>query len=437
MAKTPQEYLEAFNKLRQQTGRSPLKPIPTEVFLGLARSYTYDEIALRVNRKEVTVRGIAVDFWTMLSEVFNTKITKHNFLQHLDQHAAAFCMSVASETVSQPAQALLEIIPNPERFYGRTKEIFDLRQQLERPGITLISGATGIGKTALVGSTLSSLPDIQVVWQTIHESSSLSEIWQAIAPDAEIPDSNLLVPELMRRLTEHRYVIVLDQSENLLNTEQSSSLAMSAYTKVHQPYSQFFKEVCEKSNQASVIILSQQVFPDLQRHHNLGRAVVIRYLTGLNNSDALFLLESHGLGNRADWSMLVDAYNGNPRLMLQALPMLEYYDWNIRQFLDHSLFLDSDSIQSLHRLISRLGKLEKQIIQLLRGDRFLLFPQIFDALSQHDRELTRNDLFQAIEGLINSAILEKMGTPPKLGLSATVETLLSNLAIEDLEREVA
>jgi AAA domain len=278
MTKSPEEYLVAFNRLLEQTGRKALKPIPAQVFVGLVRGESYETIAEHVGRKVVTMRGIATGFWEVLSEIFNTKVNKYNYLKHLEDHADTFC-PVATDADSAPSEALLEIIPSPERFHGRAGEIFDLRQQIERPGITMILGATGIGKTALVGSTLSSLPNKRVVWQTVTPESSLVDIWQAIAPGDDQPNAAALVQALMQKLSESPYIIVFDQAENLLNPPQSSAtLALSAYAKSYQNYGQFLKAVCEKSSQTAVVLMSQQVFPDLQRYHKAGRAVYYRLM---------------------------------------------------------------------------------------------------------------------------------------------------------------
>jgi AAA domain len=427
MTKSPEEYLVAFNRLLEQTGRKALKPIPAEVFVGLVRGESYETIADRVGRKVVTMRGIATGFWEVLSEMFNTKVNKYNYLKHLEDHANTFC-PVMSEADSALSEALLEIIPSPEKFYGRAGEIFDLRQQIERPGITMILGATGIGKTALVGSTLSRLPNKRVVWQTVTPESSLLDIWQAIVPGADRPDATALVPALMQKLSESPYIIVLDQAENLLNPPQSSTtLALSAYAKSHQNYGQLLKAVCEKSSQTAVILMSQQVFPDLQRYQKAGRAVVIRHLEGLSENDATGLLQAYEVPNKKDWPMLIEAYHGNPRLLRQAIPMLEYYGSDIRQFLAHSLFITNDSKQSLRQLIRRLTPSEQKILTLLRGDRARSFPELLDGLRVDLPELTRTDLLQLIEGLLNMAVIEKSGTPPKLSLATAIVPLLDEI----------
>jgi hypothetical protein len=426
MTKSPEEYLVAFNLLLQQTGRKSLKPIPAEVFLGLVRGESYDAIADRVGRKVVTMRGIATGFWDVLSEMFNTKVNKYNYLKYLEDHADTFCSDVADATSARSA-ALLEIIPNPENFYGRAGEIFDLRQQIERPGITLILGATGIGKTALAGSTLSNLANKRVIWQTITAESSLADIWRAITPGDNQPETTELVPALMQKLSESPYIIVFDQAENLLNPPQSSAtLALSAYAKTYQDYGQLLKAICEKSSQTAVVVMSQQIFPDLQRYHKAGRAVVIRHLEGLSENDATGLLQAHEVPNKKDWPMLIEAYHGNPRLLRQAIPMLEYYGGDIRQFLDHSLFITNDSKASLRQLISRLSPSEQKILALLRANQPRSFPELLDALRKDLPDLTRTDLLQLIESLLSMAMIEKSGTPPKLSLALAIVPLLDD-----------
>jgi hypothetical protein len=372
----------------------PLKPGPSSVFLGLVTGESYGAIASQINRKEVTVRGIATGFWGILSEVFNAKVTKYNFLNYLDQHSEAFCLSNAS---TQPTQFLLERVPRPENFFGRTGELFDVRQQVQCPGITVMVGSTGIGKTALVGTALSGIGNLKLVWQTIHDASSLWELWSAIAPDDACPESSELVPALIQKLSENRYVIVIDQAENLLTSSQSTTLVLSPYAQSHKLYGQFFKAVCEKPHQSSVFVLSQQVFPDLQRYYNSGRAVTLRRLMGLSVGDASFLLKACGVPNQEDSQRLIEVYSGNPRLMLQAIAMLEYYGGDIRQFLDHSLFLNDSARDALRRALRRIGNLEKWILQLLRGDQPIAFPELFDRLRRNGVEVTRNKLFQRAE----------------------------------------
>jgi hypothetical protein len=122
--------------------------------------------------------------------------------------------------------------------------------------------------------------------------------------------------------------------------------------------------------------------------------------------------------------MLIEAYHGNPRLLRQAIPMLEYYGSDIRQFLAHSLFITNDSKQSLRQLMSRLTPSERKILTLLRGDRGRSFPELLDGLRADLPELTRTDLLQLIEGLLSMAVIEKSGTPPKLSLAVTIVPLL-------------
>lgn len=437
MARHPQDYLDAFNQLLQQTGHAPLKPSPASVFLGLVTGDSYASIAALINRKEVTVRGIATGFWNTLSEAFNVKVTKYNFLNYLDQHSETLCLNLPNAS-TPPVQSLLERVPCPERFFGRTGDLFDVRQQLECPGITFMVGPTGIGKTALVGTALLGLANLKVIWQTIHDASSLSELWSAIASDEECPESNRLVTELIQKFAESRYVIVIDQAENLLNSSQASALALSPYAQSHKLYGQFFKAVCEKPHQSSLFLLSQQVFPDLQRYYNSGRAVTLRHLMGLSVGDASFLLESCGVPNKEDWGRLIEVYSGNPRLMLQAIAMLEYYGGDIRQFLDHSLFLNDSAREALRRAIRRLGKLEQCILQWLRGDQPIAFPELFDTLRRNGVEVTRNDLFQSVEDMINAAILEKTkDVLPKLMLTASVKIILAQESLVSVLEEPA
>ncbi len=436
MAKLPQDYLDAFNQLLQQTGRAPLKPGPSSVFLGLVTGESYGAIASQINRKEVTVRGIATGFWNILSEAFNTKVTKYNFLNYLDQHSETFCPSNSS---THPTEFLLERVPRPDNFFGRTGELFDVRQQVNCPGVTVMVGPTGIGKTALVGTALSGIGNLKLVWQTIHDASSLEELWNAIAPEEVCPESSELVPALIQKLSENRYVIVIDQAENLLASSQSTTLVLSPYAQSHKLYGQFFKAVSEKPHQSSVLVLSQQVFSDLQRYYNSGRAVTLRRLMGLSIGDASLLLESCGVPPQDDWGRLIEVYSGNPRLILQAIGMLEYYGGDIQQFLDHSLFLNDSARDAVRRALRRIGNLEKWVLQLLKEDQPIAFPELFDTLRRNGVEVTRNNLFQAVEGLVSAGILEKAGeTLPRLTLTAAVRIILPQESLDPvLEETVA
>ncbi|NJR71272.1 MAG: hypothetical protein HC771_23590 [Synechococcales cyanobacterium CRU_2_2] len=259
----------------------------------------------------------------------------------------------------------LEMVPIPPQFMGRVAEQAELGDLLCQPGITVLLGQPGIGKTALAAKTLPQVFSIaQIIWQTIDAQSSIAKIVEALGIDPAVMTENQWVDVVVEQLRSQKFVLVLDQAEELLDAGKSA-LEVSLYRPAHRVYGQLLKQLAGHALQSSVLILTQQPFRDLERYQRKGLPVYSLQLTGLGAEDVRALVRSYDLGDKG-YKRLASLYQGHPGCLMAALPqVVDLYNGDIEEFLKATMFVEADTKVAYEVSFDRLSAIEQSVLNTL------------------------------------------------------------------------
>jgi Cdc6-like AAA superfamily ATPase len=137
------------------------------------------------------------------------------------------------------ATALHQLPPPPGDFTGRTAELEELMQAIERGGVTIsgLRGMGGIGKTALALKLAAELreryPDAQIYLdlkgtseKPLTTAEAMAHVVRAYHPTAKLPDDEAELAGLYRSVLDGQRALLL--MDNAANAAQVAPLAPPA-----------------------------------------------------------------------------------------------------------------------------------------------------------------------------------------------------------------
>jgi hypothetical protein len=385
----------------------------------------YSEIAEELNLTESTIKTYAQSLWTVLADVLGTKVTRFNVGGLLLAYAEAQrpATTGARKTTIPGNAPPLEMVPMPPQFIGRVPEQAELLDLLRQPGITVLLGQPGIGKTALAAKTLPQVfSGAQIIWQTIDAQSSIAKIVEALGIDPAAMTENQWVDAVVEQLRSGKFALVLDQAEELLDAGKSA-FEVSLYRSVHRVYGQLLKQLAGHVLQSSVLILTQQPFPDLERYQRKGLPVHSLQLTGLVTEDVRALVHSYDLGDKG-YKRLASLYQGHPGCLMAALPQVaDLYNGDIDEFLKATMFVETDTKIAYEVSFDRLSAIEQSVLNTLASGT-LTFLEIVKKFDKLEVKIARSDLIEALNRLEQMNMIEKTGQPAKFSIHPIVKKTL-------------
>ncbi len=383
-------------------------------------------------------RRVAPRLWVLLTGILGSgeKVTKKRLRiileQRMELSGNQLDISYTGNQLdafnsSQPkaSQARLKIIggqpPDTSSFYGRANELKQLKEVVNKQRCIVLTGAAGIGKSALAGKLveiISAKPQFGfncLIWKSLTYAPSLevlvTELIELLAPlETELPEySQAKVSLLLRQMQSRRCLVVLDAAEVLL---EGSSFEQ------RMEYRTFFLRLVEEQHQSCLLLTSRVPFEELDVLVDT-RPVQALKVAGLEQSAALQLLIEKGLSDSEQCFELIQTYRGNPaELEAVANRINHFFAGNADKFIEYRTTCISPRVQAmLNQLFSQTGllsQLQRQILiylaqELTKNPAPINLAQLLNSLSQRcEEKVSTSELMVALEGLESRSLIESI-----------------------------
>lgn len=258
-----------------------------------------------------------------------------------------------------------------------------------------------------------------VVWRSLSNSPPLEELLSSLLKFLmPIYGEYPVIPTtldrkfslLMQYLRSHRCLLILDNIEIILHSEQ-----VGLWRKGYEAYGQFLIALGETPHQSCCLLTSREKSREIVLMEGEQSAVKSLLLSGLTLDDARAIFQQKGAftGSETQWQTLIDRYGGNPlALKLVATATQDLFDGSIAEVLadlDRGIFVFEDIRHLLDRQFDRLSEYEQKtlfwfvihrepvsIAKISESTIDLVFGQ---SISQQINSLLRRSLIEKIDGL--------------------------------------
>jgi len=262
-----------------------------------------------------------------------------------------------------------------EKFFGRVDEIDKLTEYCDRNRLIFITGLPSIGKSSLAKSLLQHLAP---------------EKFDAIVHFRL--NFNPAIADIIKTLQQKRCLLILD------------NLDLEDHT---QGYDLLLEQIAETEHKSCAIITCQSLPEDYTSWEP--RPKVMR-LEGLDELDAIKLLESEGLETQADKTQaLIKRHGGNPAgLKFAAQDILDLYNGDVAGYLKHSTFFAGQIKKQIQGIFQRLSSLELELLYWLTlQKKVFIFSEIVKGfLDCHRKSVHESDILDAVKELRRRSLLQ-------------------------------
>jgi NB-ARC domain len=400
-------------------------------------------------------RRVAPPLWDLLSETIGSgervgkKKLRRILLEQVTKKYPILSASIGKQRPS--ANGLMQVIggshlPDISSFYGRTKELTNLKELvIDQRCISLI-GVAGIGKSALAAKLLTELsvksqPRFDcLIWKSVSHApllqdliTDLIELTQPIEPEQSLPKSTqAMLTVLIKQLQSQRYFIVLDECEALFQTNNLEE---------RLEYKLFFRRLVEEQHK-SCLLLTSRVWPnEFDVLIEADRPIQYVRVEGLDPDASMQFLSALGLCNKEKrCSQLIQTYRGNP-LELKAVSnrIHHFFASSTERFFQDPTTLVSSRFQDmLNKIFGEvLSKIQRQIMIYLAeriglNFQYISFSQLLIELKQkHKISISTSELITALEELEKNSLIENIKDPITKEISFTLQPVIKKYIMTD------
>jgi hypothetical protein len=426
----------ANNSIFDKTGEN-LTPLQEAILSGVWQRQKYPQIAKDFHCSESHVKKEAAKLWEKLREELGEDLNKLNFRSKLEKKyrvsqasqlghcllqidniniGGQFIQTIEDTKIRSPnppdfpqnknQSPIINLTDAPELpyFYDRTSELSTLKQWILQANTRLITvyGLSGIGKSAIA---LKLIEQTQtefdyIIWLSLTNTPALStlqtELKHFFGRSPQTP-----LPTIIDYFRSSRCLVILDDVQNIFSSSQLAGQYLAGY----EDYGKFFKQIATSSHQSCLILLSWEKPREIATLEAENLSTRTLHLKGLG-VEAAEILKEKGLADEEKWSDLIAFYQGHPSwLNIIAATVLELFDGSVSLFLADGtdLFLgDLEPLLESH--LERLSDSEKKAFYWLASQN-----EAVDISQQAaDSELSRSELWQAIQSLARRGLVEKV-----------------------------
>ncbi len=443
------------------TGRSLREP-EIIILKGTCRGLTYEQMAHDSDYStNYLMRDVAPKLWKRLSSVFARSVGKTNFCVALESYAAANPELEIELLAAQPARSaqvangptgrladgalgldaiakrqaadqgwlnvegpqsensleasLLSVSAmSPGVMHGYQSALQDMSQWLVestrvggRSHLIGLWGLLGVGKTLLLEQAIthSGVRFEGIIWRSLQDQPTLNELSISLLAGMGVVATGQATSHLLSLMTSRSLLIVLESAEAIL---QAGSLA-GDYVPGCESYVSFFQSA---ANSRSCVVLTGIEGPVnwvRQGGHGGSKQARSLLLSGLDQPEAIALLEAENLTEPSHWPALTCRYQGHPlSLKLAARVIREMFNGRVEAFLHQSPILFNGIFQLLSPTFDRLSVFERDMLYWLAiGESDLSLAELESTLPL---DFGATELISALDSLKQRSLLR---VPPQ------------------------
>lgn len=354
---------------------------------------------------------------------------------------------------SQTMRAQGDELPGKVQLIGRTGQLAQLKEWLiyQQSQVITVWGMGGMGKTALTAATVEAVTDYYdvVLWRSLLNASSAEDLLRDCLISLRLDDSEALPEEidaqlalLLHHLRTHRCLLILDNLESILNTDQAGVIHPDFVS-----YTQLFLLIAETQHKSCLLLTSREQLQIISTLEEKFSWIHSLHLDGLDANAAQILLAERNLAlETSQAAKLVERYSGNPlALKLVAETIQEIFGGKIDGFLASQAIFFDDIRSVLEEQFLRLPTLEQDVLLWFAVEREPLSLETLTAnlspmqpthqVVQAVRALQRRSLLLHTTGY--AKIDTSTASNKRLDASFVIPNVLMEYLVERLVQEVS
>jgi DNA polymerase III delta prime subunit len=388
------EALKIADNLVFASRNKHLSDLERAIIEGVCEGKKYSQIANDNYCEQSHVNDVAADLWKAISNSVGEQVKKTNFRSTIERHQSKNISSSFVEQISlvnicsevtlnhhpiqksdrSNAPQYLKTIPDLIPIYGRTQELDSLKNWIltEQCRSILISGTSGIGKTAIARQLLEDLKGEfeEIVWQSLGCQRSVVEFIDRnliaslkieALPEAPL-DLEARLSLLIEYFREHRCLIILDDLDRLF----SSDTLAGNYTEEYREYRELFRRIWATNHQSCLLLLSREEPSELATIVGKNSSIHSLPLDGVG-AGGREIFRANGLRDEEQWDDAIEYLGGNPAYLESvSIAINKLFGGKVSEFYKYEeLFLTEEIASRLTHQFNRFSDSERAVIRSL------------------------------------------------------------------------